>query len=299
MNLFDRTVALPPNAIGLLAVAIFGWGVSWPFLKIALFEIPPWTFRGLIAPTAALSIICLSLILGSSIRMPRGQWLEITLAAFLNITIWHVFSAFAIQLLGGGQASIIAYTMPLWAVIFSVIIIKETVTIPKIIGLITGMAGLGVLLSGELGILKSTPEGAFFMLIAAISWGAGTVVQKKVTWSIPPISQVVWQLLIGGTPITILAFVIESPDWEKISGAAIGSTIFVLFCPIIISWFAWFKAIQMAPVSICSLSTLLVPILGVASSHILLDEIVGWRDLVALVLICSSLALVMFPARAN
>ena len=53
---------LTAQAYGLLAVAIFGWGVSWPFLKIALAEIPPLTFRGLIAPTAALAIFGLGFL---------------------------------------------------------------------------------------------------------------------------------------------------------------------------------------------------------------------------------------------
>ena len=299
MNEKKTNANLSLRTSGLLAIAIFGWGISWPFLKIALSEIPPWTFRGLIAPTAALSIIFISLIVGDGIKLPRGQWGKIAIAGVLNITIWHVFSAFGIRLLGGGQASIIAYTMPLWAVTFSVLFIKEKTTILRTAGLVIGMIGLGVLFSGELGILESAPEGAVYMLIAAISWGGGTVVQKRIKWKIPALSQVVWQLLIGGIPITILAIILESPDWGNVSHQAIGSTIFVLICPIIIAWFAWFKAIEQIPVSICSVSTLLVPILGVISSHLILGEPIGWRDIVSLILICSSLALVMAPTRSS
>ena len=294
-----RHRGLTLQALSLLAVAIFGWGVSWPFLKIALFEIPPWTFRGLIAPTAVLLMILIGLALRIEISRPKGQWREIILAAFLNITIWHVFSAFGIRLLSGGQASIIAYTMPLWAVTLSIFFIGEKPTASRISGLVIGMGGLAVLLSGELGIIKSAPLGAVFMLIAAISWGAGTVVQKKVKWQISALSLVVWQLIIGGLPITLIAIILETPNWQSFSWQAIGSTIFILFVPIILSWFAWFKVITMVPVSISAVSTLLVPILGVISSNLVLGEVIGWREIVSLLLICSALTLVLIPSSTS
>ena len=69
--------------------------------------------------------------------------------------------------------------MPLWAVLFSIFFLGEKVNIYRFAAIVLGMLGLGVLISGELVILKKTPLGVVFMLIAAISWGAGTVIQKK------------------------------------------------------------------------------------------------------------------------
>ena len=133
----------------LLLATVVGWGISWPFLKIALTEIPPWTFRGLIAPAAAILVFGIGALLKHDLGRPTGQWREITLAALLNITFWHVFSAFGIKLLGGGQASIIAYTMPLWAVLFSTWLIRETLNPARVAGISAGMAGLAVLVVAE------------------------------------------------------------------------------------------------------------------------------------------------------
>ena len=227
----------------LLLITVVGWGISWPFLKIALTEIPPWTFRGLIAPAAAILVFGIGALLKYDLGRPTGQWREISLAALLNITFWHIFSAFGIKLLGGGQASIIAYTMPLWAVLFSTWLIGETLTLARMAGLGVGMAGLAVLVSGEVGILASSPLGALFMLTAACAWGAGTTLQKKVKWKISPVSLVGWQLLIGGLPITI-TFFIDAGSWEPVSTAAVFSTIFVLVYPIILCWFAWFTIVD-------------------------------------------------------
>ena len=107
------------------------------------------------------------------------------------------------------------------------------------------------------------------------------------------------QLVIGGLPITIISLFLEPPNWQSISSMAIGSTIFILLIPIILCWFAWFKVIEMLPVSICTLSTLLVPIIGVISSNIILGEEIGWRELISLLLICTALALVLAPPRKH
>ena len=282
----------------LLLITVVGWGISWPFLKIALTEIPPWTFRGLIAPAAAILVFGIGALLKYDLGRPDGQWREITLAALLNITFWHVFSAFGIRLLGGGQASIIAYTMPLWAVLFSTWLIGETLTFARIAGLGAGMAGLAVLVSGDVGILASSPLGALFMLIAACAWGAGTTLQKKVNWVISPVSLVGWQLLIGGLPITFVAFFIDAGNWEPVSTAAVWSTIFVLIYPIILCWFAWFTIVDQVPVAVSTVSILAVPALGVGSSVLVLGEAIGWREIVSLLLICAAIALVLKPATA-
>ena len=189
--------------------------------------------------------------------------------------------------------------MPLWAVLFSICFLGEKVNIYRFAAIVLGMLGLGVLISGELGILKTTPLGVVFMLIAAISWGAGTVIQKKIEWEISALSLVIWQLIFGGLPITVGALFIESYDWSEISYKAAGSTLFILFIAIILSWFAWFKVIKILPVPVFSLATLLVPILGGLSSLLLLGEPIGWRELLSLVLICSSLALVIVPTRSS
>ena len=81
-----------------------------------LIEIPPWTFRGLIAPSAALFLFGFAILMKESLRVPREQWRPLFVASLLNITGWHIFSALGLRQMASGHASIIAYTMPLWAI---------------------------------------------------------------------------------------------------------------------------------------------------------------------------------------
>lgn len=281
----------------LVMLVIIGWGTSWPFLKIALSEIPPWTFRGLIAPTAAIFIFGIAFLLKQRVRIPRHQLRPLLLASLLNITLWHVLSAMGIRLMGSGQASIIAYTMPLWASLLSMIFIGEQPSLRRILGLLSGLIGLAVLVSGKLGVFAAAPLGTMFMLAAALSWGAGTVVQKRVAWEMPAATLAGWQLLIGGIPVSIVALITEVPYLQPVSAAAAWSTVFVLIYPIIFCWFAWFAIIRQVSVTVSTVSIMLVPILGVIFGNLVLDEPIGWREVVSLALVCSALGLVLMPAK--
>ena len=147
------------SGVLMLAMVIVFWGTSWPILKIGLNEIPPFTYRDLIAPTAAVLLFGLGLVMKEKMIRPTGQWGALILASALNVTGWHVFSAFGIKLMGSGHASIIAFTMPLWAVLLSMIFIGERPTFRRIAGLVVGLAGLGVLLIGKFGVLQAGAPG--------------------------------------------------------------------------------------------------------------------------------------------
>jgi len=149
------------------------------------------------------------------------------------------------------------------------------------------------LLVGELGVFEAAPLGVVFMLLSALSWGAGTVVQKHVDWKLPPLPLVGWQLLIGGLPITIVALIVDGPHLEPVSAAAIWSSLYILVFPIILAWVAWFKVISMVSITVISVATLFVPVLGVISGNVVLSEPIGWREVISLILVCASLTLVM------
>ena len=65
------------------------------------------------------------------------------------------------------------------------------------IGLGLGLVGLSALAVGELGIYQVAPIGSTMMLIAAISWGMGTAIQKRIQWEMPAVALAGWQLLLG------------------------------------------------------------------------------------------------------
>src|SRR5258708_26490118 len=79
------------------------------------------------------------------------------LAALLNVTLWHLFSAYGVSLMAAGRASIIAYTMPARALLLGAVVLGEPFGARGLLALTLGMAGLGAL---PLPVLPCPPPAA-------------------------------------------------------------------------------------------------------------------------------------------
>ncbi len=294
---------MPPRGYAYLISIIGGWGLAWPMIKIGLNEIPPWAYRGLMLPVAGIITFALAWALGEKLASPRGQWGLLLVTSLLNITLWTLFSTLGLRLMGSsGHASIIAYTMPLWAMLFATLFGGERPSWIRLCGLALGLTGLGILLSGELGAMAESPAGTALMLAAAISWGAGTVLHKRVDWQLPPLTLTAWMLVIGAIPITLVGLATEIATLQPISVGAIWATVFVLLISTVFCWFAWFQVVRLVPVLVSTVGILMVPVMAVISGGLLLNETVGMREISALACVICAIALVLIPfgrARTN
>jgi drug/metabolite transporter (DMT)-like permease len=107
-----------------------------------------------------------------------------------------------------------------------------------------------------------------------------------------------WQLLIGGLPVVVGAFLLEPLSAVyPITWSVLLTLIFVVFLPIIFCHWAFFKVVQIFPANVAALSTLCIPAIGVFSSALLLGEPLRTSELVALALVVVSLGLTSFSKR--
>ena len=139
---------LPRRLWWVLASLTLAWGFNWTALKTALAEVPPWTFRSLCLGLGSAVLFLALRAGGQRLVLPTGQWGRIWLLALLNITSWNMLVAFGVGLIPSGRAAILAYTMPVWAVPLSVLVLGEHISRRKLVGLALGRGGL-VLLLGE------------------------------------------------------------------------------------------------------------------------------------------------------
>ena len=282
------------GSIFLLVALSFFWGTNWPFMKIALTEIPVWWFRTLCLFGGGLSLLAISYISGQRVRLQVWEIGPLLLCMTFGMLGWHLFSAYGVTIMPAGRASIIAFTMPVWAALLARVILGEPLTKLKIISLVLGLSGLAVLMGPDLIALEEAPLGAFLMLAASLSWGTGTVLFKKYNWSASTTALAGWQLTFAGIPIAIGAFLIQDPpEWNVISVKAYFSLAYVLILPMIFCQWAYLRSVRTFPASLAAISTLGVPVVGTYSSALILGEQLGFQELGALILVCMALATVL------
>lgn len=289
---------LTPGLLLLLVLLTLGWGMNWPIMKIALRDVPVWTFRSFCVGAGAVGLLGLALLSGQRLRIPPGQLPRLLAAAAFNITGWNLLALYGLQHLPSGRAAILAFTMPVWATLLSLLVLDERLTARRAAGLVLGMSGMAILVGGDLRALGAAPLGSLLMLGAAVSWAIGVVLMKRLVVDLPPTALSGWQMLLGGAPIVAGALVLEWGAVESVSAASAAGVLYNMFVCFIFCYWAWFKIVASVPVAVSGLSTLLIPIVGVFSGMLILGERPGWPEFTAMALVVGAMATVLLPAAA-
>jgi drug/metabolite transporter (DMT)-like permease len=282
---------LPQRLWWLLAALTLVWGFNWTAMKVALSSVPPWTFRTLCLGLGSAFLFLALKAAGHSLAVPKGQWGRLAVLSFFNFTCWNMLIAFGVMMIPSGRAAILAYTMPVWAVPLSVWLLGERLTRQKLLGLMLGIAGLALLL-GDLFVNLGT----VLVLGAAISWSIGTVLQKRYPMSMQAGPYTAWSMLLAAVPICACALLLEDPTALRNPGLwpALGVAYNVLIAFAFAQW-AWIKIATQVPVTVFSISMLIIPVVGVMSGMLFLGERPSWAEYLALVLIVLALATVIRP----
>src|SRR6266446_9456382 len=294
-----RTYVPPPPIFALVALLALGWGFNWPVMKVVMAEMPPLHFRVLCLVAGAAGLFAIARANRLPIRVPPGAWPRLIAITLFNVAAWNVLAVYGLTFMESGRAAILAYTFPVWGVLLGVWVLREPVTGSRLAGVVLGILGMLVLHGDEIHAVGRSPAGALLLIGSAICWAVSTAIMKRWPVDLPTTSFTGWQMLLALAPIFAGATLFEEgsfsplalstwPFWGLVYNALVSS--------ILCKW-AWIKIATHAPISVSSLSTLMIPIVGVFSGMLLLGERPQWSDLAALVLVVAALAAVLLPGR--
>ncbi|BDG71059.1 DMT family transporter [Roseomonas fluvialis] len=283
-----------PDAAGLvlLVATTIGWGLNWPAMKLLLAELPVLSTRAAHGILGCTVLLAVALLRHENLAVPRGLWPRLLVASLLNVTAWMGLASFALLWLSAAEATIVCYTMPVWAVLMAWAILGERPQATRIAGLLLALGGLALLVLGQgLSVGLEKLPGVALGLGSAVLFSLGTVVTKRWPLGLPPTAGAVWQVGLGIAPLALLALLIDPPAFGALSlqgWALIGyGGVFALG----LCYLSWFAALRRLPASLASMGTLLTPMVGVAGAAIVLGEPFGWREATALGLTLSGVAL--------
>ena len=276
----------------LAAIALL-WGLNWPMMKLALKEVGVWQFRAMCVLAGLFWMGSYLLVKRMSFSIPSAHYGRLFVCAMGNVLGWNMLAAAGLSRLPSGRASLLAYSMPLWTVLLSWLILKEKLPASRWFAIPLGMSGIGLLLFDEIELLKNAPLGAGLMLASGFVWAFGIVFTKGFPIEIPTQTLVFWQGIVGGLPIVIGALYFGGA-WRPASpgswmGLLFNLTIVFGFCH-----FAWNEIVRMLPGSVSGVTSLSVPVIGVLSGMWMLGETPRTLDWTALAMLCAAVAIVLY-----
>jgi drug/metabolite transporter (DMT)-like permease len=277
----------------MLVLLSLSWGSTWPLMKIAVTEIPPFSLRTASTLLGALMLVTVVKLQGRDLRIPFGAaWAHVFVASLLNIVGFILFSTFALLSAETSRVAILAYTMPIWAALLARPILGERIDTTRAVALLLCVAGMTVLVYPLAG--AGIPGGLLLALGAGVSWAGGTVYMKWAKIGGDPVAVTAWQLIVAFLVVAVCLPVFEGSlhlwpvNWAPLFGlfftGLIGSGL---------AYFLWFEIVRRVPAMTASLGALSVPVIGVVASVIILGDRPTLADIVGFALIFTASACVL------
>ena len=252
------------------AVLVVFWGSAFSVVKVGLEYSPPMIFAGLRTLMGGLAILLVAVVWGESPHLRRDWRIFLLLAAF-NVVFFFGFQTLAILHLPSGTAAVLEYLQPMLVGLLAWMILGDSLSLAKIVGLILGFSGIVAVSAGGL-FGKISAAGVAFGAGSAFSWALGTVFFKRYEARISTMWAVAIPFVIGGMMLTLFGFAIES--WSEVSPAAtfFATLTYVSLVEIALAWLIWFGLIRAGEASRVAVYVFFVPLVSIVIGAIFLDE---------------------------
>jgi len=220
---------------------------------------------------------------------PRGgEWRQLFMFSLLNTTIYLGCFVLALKQVSAGIGSLSTATNPLFITLLSAIWLRRRPGVNEVLGLLLGLAGVGVATYPLLQNSYATVEGILILLVGVVAVSAATVYYAGISWRLPNLVINGWQVLLGGLtllPVTLLTADFSTAHYDlRFWGA-----LWWLILPVSVGALQlWFFLIRQDPVR-ASLFLYLCPIFGFVYSYVLLGEPITGYTMIGTMLVVAGL----------
>ena len=286
-----------------LIFVVIVWGIGWPAGRVIAQDIAPFA-ASWIRYVVAVALFVIYLKLSNQWMIPtRGEWKRIAWIGFFATCLYQAFFMVGMKYTAAGDASLMITFNPFFTAVLAIFFLNEAMHWRLGAGIALGLAGVTVLFlySPNVDIpFYERALGDALIAGAAFAWACNSI-QMKIAMTQPaedsdrclsPLQLTVWSSVIGLVMLTPIAAVetavmgIPEPSfdgWIAILFLAIFSTV------VSYVWFA--DGILTIGAGKSALYVYFVPIFGIYSGYLLLDEKLGASLLIAFVLIVGGVAL--------
>ena len=279
--------------LALLVVVL--WGFNFVVIDEGLAGVPPLLFLALRFVVVAIPAVFL-------VPRPTAPWTTVVLVGvFLSL---GQFSLLYLSLAVGmppGLASLLLQVQVVFTLVLASLTLREKPRRMQILGVVVGMIGLGIVISGQ---ATAVPLLALLLIFAAaLSWATGNVITRHAKVS-SGLSLVVWSALVVPIPSFALSLLVDGPAvvvdaLAHLSLVAILSTVYTAVAASLVGYGIWNSLMARYPAGRVAPFTLLVPVIGIAAAWLVQREEPTASDLVggAVMLVGLAAAVIVFDGR--
>jgi len=275
------------------------WGFNWPAVKIALSAFPPFTLRLVGLGSGGVLLLLLALAQRKRLTPPPASWVGIIVGGVLAVAVFNLSTAMAQLNTSTSRAAVLTFTMPTMSAVLSWLVLGERLDRRSLVALALGLAGVAVLAWPVIIATMATSDpralrGLAFPLLAAFGWAAGTVYLKR--WPIAGDRLVItaWQLLIGAACGLAGALLTGEPPPALPLSTRVVAALFMHIVPgTALAYWLWFILSERVSATVSSMTTLMVPVVGVLSAMVLVGDRPSTADWCGFALVLGAAAMIV------
>ena len=273
-------------------ITVLIWATLATVVKLVLSDIPDFEALAVSGAFAFVFLLIINIINGSIKQMKAYRikdYLMMSGLGFLGLFMYSALYYYGIGVLGSQEACILNYLWPVMIVLFACIILKEKLTVKKIIAMALSFAGIVVLTMGSGGNASGNRLfGIAACVAAAICYGLFSVLNKKHTLDQGVTMMWIWLAVTVCSAVAGLIF----EKWQPVTGLQWAGLAWLGIVVNAVAYLLWAIALKQAKDSagIANLAYL-VPFLSVILSAVVLKEQLTINAAVAVVLIIGGIVL--------
>jgi drug/metabolite transporter (DMT)-like permease len=289
----DYRWRMPPLSVvaGYLLLVVI-WGSTWAAIRIGVTHVPPFVFA--FERALAVAILMTGVSIALRLRFPRDRR---TIAAAALAGIVNTGTSWAIifwseQYVPTGLVAVFGAAGPIWTAFLAHFFIRgDRLSSLKVLGLVLGVAGIGVLVGApDPGARPEAFLASILLALMPITWAFGTIVQVRVLREGSPLPLVAIGTSAGaivllpfaltelGRPATWTIEVLLAFAYLVVLGSCVGLVLQL-----------WLTR-RLRPTTM-TLSQLLISAVAVLVGAVALGESITWRMLAGAVLVALAIVL--------
>jgi drug/metabolite transporter (DMT)-like permease len=275
----DMRKAAILTEVSLMLAAIF-WGTNYAATKYAAEFVPPLLIVAIRFTVGGLLMLCVLRILEPGSRLAPKDLLPMVGLGCLGVAIGQTAFTFGVSMTTAANTGLIFATGPVWGLVLGSVLGLERPTFRGVVGVVLSIVGVSIVFYEGLGTGGTSLAGDFLVLLAAVGFGAYTVLSMPVLGRHSPLAVATYSLLFGGLVVLLLS----SPyftglDWGSVGVGAWAAVAFSAVFAAAFAFSAWQRGISRIGANRVLVYQYLITVTGVASGVVFFDEILGVEKL--------------------
>jgi probable blue pigment (indigoidine) exporter len=279
----------PIDTKAIVMGVIFGimWASAFTSARVIVQYAPPLYALAIRFLLSGILAVTLARIMGQSWHLTRRQWIATLVFGVTQNALYLGLNFVAMQTIQASLAAIVASTMPLLVAFASWTVFGERVKPLGIAGLVAGVIGVALIMGARLqgGI---DLFGLGLCVLGVISLTVATLSVRSASSGGNLLMIVGLQMFVGSALLWVPAIAFETFEvtWTWQLGVAFTYTVIV---PGIGATLIWFMLVDRIGATPASVFHFLTPFFGVMTAALLLDEKMGFMDVVGVLIITAGI----------